>query len=306
MPDEAPLIRLDEKFQLTGFVLTEDVLRNVEVSAAHAVSAAKGEHEAASSVVSVTTVTQAQVEFSSTESLLAYLSHERVAIKDLDLVCRKTDEAIVSVSFSNSGEIRISGYDRDHDFPFKLARLRRTVEFTDPNYSALVKAVVIKDHLRGLLSTLVVLFSVVLLAVLLVPLLAFLLSSPSRSADHALYISPDEYHKEIAQALKSRSPEQKLDVLLRAQMVRDPSTTINRNDLLNTILALSISLLVLLIVSGVLREITKTYPKAFFALGSAKGELRKLEGRRELWVTGVAIAFFVNLLAGIAIALIMR
>ena len=208
----------------------------------------------------------------------------------------------INIVFDQKGRITSSAFGGKPDFQFNVDRLERVIHECDPEYGWPIRLLVFRDWVKQFFS-----WSLAAVSLILLLLLAYYAYGRrvGVNVDPSIIPSGNAYFQDVERAIKSNDTNTKLNVLLEGQVWASGFENI-RDILQRTkwkIALASLILVVLLILSFIRWRIVRLYPITFFAFGHHKQVLRRLQRKREIWLTAIIIAFIVNVIAGFVVAL---
>jgi hypothetical protein len=121
-------------------------------------------------------------------------------------------------------------------------------------------------------------------------------------------ILPDgnKYFQEVEAALKSGTESEKIDTILRGQFLHFSNVSSVLDRCRTHLIASLIAILVGVSAVFGIRGLRRLYPFSFFAFGPNADRLKQLTRRREILSVAIVIAFAVNIIAGIIVAVVSR
>jgi len=285
--------------ELIGYVLDEPTLRRVDQY-----SRASLRQDASTEVtVDLDCVAVmrdgATLRFKSVDALLAHFQTAKDVIKKLGLDYYSKDSGRISVFFDDDGTIRFTAHGPTPNTEFVAEGLTREIKNCDQHYHWLARFIAFSRTPQWWLTTLLIPVSF-----LLVVLIAyyFYASRIGVNVDQSLLYEGNTYYQDVERAISSNSIEEKINILLKGQLkgfTNVSAVLANTQARIGTVAVVLIGMVLLLLA---LRSYAAAYPRAFFALGTATDQLHRLERKREIWIMGVALAFGINVAAGLFVA----
>lgn len=292
------------RFELPGYVLDQDLLNRVDQLAVRAVSdvATTGPEER-SDEYSIKTLNRGISEFRSFEALVERLRETPHDVRSISLRHTLGKLAGIQVVFPNDSLIEIYGFGDSADFQFNIDRLCQVVREGAEEYSWPVRSLVFQRRTKKICSSALGALSFLLLAFVGLYIYA---SEFGVNIDPSLIPRGEEISRRVADAIKSGDINQKLNVLLTAQL----KGFTNVADVLNLTrrsIVLCIAIIVMLLVVLLVRHfLERLYPRFFVLFGHNERVMNRLQTRRQIWGIAIVVGFLVNIAAGIVVAVMMR
>ncbi len=286
-----------ETIRIPGYVVDADAIRRIDDASRHAVT---GGEESQSPQLRIQAIEHdGRNVFENIEDLIRH--SEGVQLSPTTLSFTYTSgNARLELAFDCNGDIKLTGRSSSPDIQFDVDAIKREIRECDQDIFPLVRWLVFTRFPAKLLAALIVVASVYLLIEISFYILAW---NVAVDIDPELAGSGNEYFIEVEHAIKSGDIANKLDVLLKGQLrsFTNRSTILDRTQ--RDIVVAVVILVIIGILIGFLRVATRLHPRSYFAIGRNAKVFEKLQRRRDIFLVGIVIAFVVNLIAGIVLAL---
>ena len=235
--------------------------------------------------------------------LLPRLGSKEEPVENLSLRYSNGVSAGANIVFESDGTVRAKAFSHAPDLQFDFDRLVREISDCDQQYSWPIRFLVYKPGVRRLFR-----FAIILLSVFLMGTLAFYVYARrvGVNVDPSVIPPGETIANRVDEAIKSNDVNQKINVLLSAQLkgfanIRD-ILALQRRILAWLLIALAVTSIGLLI----LKYFARLYPKAFFLFGKSERTWTQLQRRREIWGGAIMIGFFINIIAGLVVGLLLK
>jgi hypothetical protein len=243
-----------------------------------------------------------RLQFNDTSTALTHFDQNRIEITAVTLCLESDRNAQLEIAMQDDGIISLSGVSDRPDFSFHIDPLKRELHACDQRFPAIVKLFAYSQQPLRVVTQTLALASIFLLGNVLYYIHAL---NVGVDVDPKVIPEGNQYFQEIESVLQSGTDSEKIDAILRSQFLHFT----NVSSVLDTCrLWLMWSLAgVGLSIGGIflIRSIRRLYPKAFFAFGPSVQLLQQLVRRREVFSVGIVIAFIINIIAGIVVALLL-
>lgn len=293
-------VRLSETFNLSGYVVTEETLRQINEAGN---SATSGSQTTPKNNFSIKFESGLHAHFASLDEALAKISTERLAIKEFSLSFERRPDVSVNANFKHGGTIEVVAFDKGADFQFDFERIKQEVLATDQDYPWIVRTFVTNHVVRRAVVVMCVLLSLILLGQ--VSYYAYATHIGVDIKDSSLIPQGMAYFQQVANAIQSQDTNEKLNILLKGQLRGFTNVSEVFDSVKKGIKADAVFLAVFFVIYLLLKKMDVLYPKSFFAIGAKKASFEKLVKRRDMWVVGIVVAGIVNLISGIVISLLI-
>jgi hypothetical protein len=292
---------VSREVEIIGYVLDEPSLRRMDEYARASLSNDSAGDSPIELDCVASTKNSITLHFKSVKMLLDHFSRTKDLIKELGLDYQVSNAGRINIFFHDDVRIRFIAYGPTPNSEFIAEGLTRELKNCDPHYNWLARLLAFSWAPQWWLTFLIVPLSFFLLAE------GFYYVYASRigvNVDSSLLYEGNTYYQDVERAITSSSIEDKLDVLLKGHLkgFTNVSAVLENTQVLIGTAAIALFGMVLLLVA--LRSYSSAYARAFFALGLGTEQLRRLERKRDIWVIAVAIAFVVNLVAGLLVAFV--
>lgn len=296
------ITRISQKLELTGYVIDSDQLENLDAACKETIKYEHGE-TGATTTYWIKKSDKEGLEFDDYSSFNDYLSSNPIKIDSISMKYLSFPGTGLSLLFQPRGEIEVSGYSNLPDFQFNIDRIINDIEGSYDDYNWPVRNFIFNRRIKNAMTTILMGLSIMLF--LSIGYL-FYARSVGVNIDPSLIPSGNTYFQQLEEVLNSGDTNDKLDILLVAQLrnFSNVEEIIIRQERFISILVFSI--IVLLIIYICLRLISNLYPRSFFAVGKNVQVLADMKRKREIWGVAIIIGFIVNVVAGLLIAILME
>ncbi|MBI5301870.1 MAG: hypothetical protein HY868_07020 [Chloroflexi bacterium] len=296
--------RLVEELNPDGYVVKAEHLKQLDVAIKTCeIFENKKIGEVAEPVTYHTFLSQGKLfQFHDLDQLLAYPNTPPDKIEGLKIARLSKDNRKVEIELDTSGNIIIDVCGPSNKVGGIVHAFSQHLRSLDQEYPWFAKSIILDRRPRGLITLITLLASFVLMWTIGYYLYA------SRVG---VNINPDllpgmTYAQRIEKAIQSQDLGEKMNALLLSTL-RDFT---NVSDILHTVQTIIIVCIVLILVMAIfdrlLKHLKQYFPLAFFAIGHQQEVIARLEKTREIWIVGILVAFVVNILAGIVVAVMIR
>lgn len=212
----------------------------------------------------------------------------------------ESSNSAMQISFEKDGDVEILAYGAKHDLEFGMQRVKMGLGSCDQEYHWLISKVTKSKFFLALPILSFLIFSI---SALVFTGYYFYAKSVGIDIDQSIVVQDHlKYIREVEKAIHTDAISEKLNILLKGQLVGFTNLTDVIKDTSSKIRIFTLGALI----SGVLiflqYQLRKLFPSSFFEIGSQVGQYEKLVKKRDLWVVGIIIAFGINIISGIFVS----
>lgn len=240
------------------------------------------------------------VELRNLDEVLAHPNTSPKVIEGLRIGRIGPEGGKIEIEFARSGLVTVDTCGTPYLVDGVLHSAQQHIRSSDVQFSWFIRLFVIDRRFRRLAAFLASWIGVAISLLVFVFLYA---SNSGVDVNEELIPTGMTYYQEVETAIRSNDLYRKLDVLLLGQFRSFRNATDVVQSSRTGIIACLVSFLILGVSSWILRHLTQFYPISFFAIGHQTEILERLVKSREFWMGGIIIAFAINVLAGVLVAI---
>lgn len=302
MKDQAivSVTKISRSINMLGYILDANIIQKIDDISKQTLSVRENDHQT-EIVYSFTSKTGGLMKFDSIENFLSYINSECVGYLSISLQYLDLGEAGINIEFSHKGKVELSAFSGAPDFQFNIDSLIREIQKCEEEYNWFIRKFILNKDLSGILLNIIIGFSLLLLVSIGYYFYALQVGV---NIDPSVIPNGNEYYYQVEKAIKSEDINDKLNVLLIAQLKSfiNVQNILQRQQQLNTILL--ISLAILLVLYFLSKYVSNLYPPAIFDFEPQRQTLTEIYHKRDIFWVSVIIGFIVNIVAGLLITLV--